>query len=175
MRHVFAQANIAQDDELGDFALDGAGGLLHDSVVRPGAGGDLVLGLGQSEEYDGGNAQSGGLARRFHRFIHRKIEDARHGPDFLAHTLAWTDKQGVDKGLGREPGLANQRPQLVILAEAAEACDREGHGLILAEPRCSGWRTGVPPPVMHRSCPTGETPVLHHYKRCSIFATEVLS
>ena len=63
VRHVFAEANIAHDDELGDFALDGAGGLLHDSVFRPGAGGDFVLGFGQAEEDDGGNAQGGGLAR----------------------------------------------------------------------------------------------------------------
>src|ERR1700720_4291736 len=134
VRHVFAQAHIAHDDELGDFALDGPGGLLHDSVFRPGSGGDLVFALGQTEEYDGGNAECGGLACRFHRFIYREIEDARHGRHFLTHALARTDEQRVDKCLGRKPGLANQRPQLVILAEAAEACDREGHGLILAEP-----------------------------------------
>ena len=86
--------------EFGHFALDGAGGLLHDSVFRPGAGGDLVLVLGQAEEMTAGTPRSGGLARLFHRFIHRKIEHARHGPDFLAHTLARADKQGVNKGFG---------------------------------------------------------------------------
>ena len=57
MRHVFAQANIAHEDEIRDFALDGAGGLLHDSVFRPGAGGDFVFGLREAKEDDGGNAQ----------------------------------------------------------------------------------------------------------------------
>ena len=92
VRHVFAEANIPNNDEFGDFALDGAGGLLHDSVFRPGAGGDLVFGFRQPEKNDGWNAQRGGFPRLLHRFIHRKIEDARHGPDFLAHTLAGTDE-----------------------------------------------------------------------------------
>ena len=86
------------NDEVRHFALDGTGGLLHDSVLRPGAGGNFIFGLGQAEEYDCGNAQRRGLARLFHRFVHRKIEHARHGPDFLAHTFARADEQGVNKG-----------------------------------------------------------------------------
>ncbi len=79
VRHVFAQANIAHDDEVRNFALDGAGRLLHDSVVRPGAGSNLIFGLGQAEEYDGGNTQRAGLPCLLHGLIHRQIEHPRHG------------------------------------------------------------------------------------------------
>ena len=85
VRHVFAQANIAHDDQVRNFALDGAGGLLHDSVVRPGAGGNFIFALGQAKQYDCGNSQRAGLPRLLHRLIHRKVEDPRHGADFLAH------------------------------------------------------------------------------------------
>ena len=39
VRHVFAQANIADDHQLRNLALDGARRLLHDPVFRPRAGG----------------------------------------------------------------------------------------------------------------------------------------
>ena len=143
VRHVFAQANIAHEDEVRHFALEGSGGLLNDSVFRPGAGGNLVLGLRQSEEDDGGNAQRRGGSRFFHRFIHGKIEHARHRPDFLAHTLARADEQRVHKGLRGEPGLADQGAQALILAQAAEACDREGHGVILAGRKAGSRQSSV--------------------------------
>jgi hypothetical protein len=51
---------------------------------------------------------------------------------FLADALAGTNKQRVDKGIGSKTGLAHQTAQLLALAQAAKACDRKGHGAILA-------------------------------------------
>ena len=52
VRHVFAKADVAHDEQAGNVALDGAGGALHDSVVGPSPGGDLVLLFGKAEEND---------------------------------------------------------------------------------------------------------------------------
>ena len=90
--HVFAKANVSHNDEVRDFALDGARDLLHDSVFGPGAGGNLVLGFGKAKQDEAGNAQRFSLARLLYGFIDRKVEDARHRPDFLPHTLPGTDK-----------------------------------------------------------------------------------
>ena len=57
VRHVLAQANIAHDQQIRDFALDGARGLLHDPIFRPGAGGDFIFLFRQSKQNDRRHSQ----------------------------------------------------------------------------------------------------------------------
>ena len=45
------------------------------------------------------------------RLIQRKIEDAGHGPDFLAHAFPWANEQWIDETFRSEPGLAHQGTQ----------------------------------------------------------------
>ncbi len=97
MRHVFAQAHIAHDDELRDFALDGAGSLLHDSVFRPRARSQFIFLFRQTKQDDRRNSQRMRLPCLVHRLIHREVEHTRHGAHFLAHALTRTNKHGIDK------------------------------------------------------------------------------
>jgi len=48
--HVFAEANVAHQEQAGHFALHRARGLLHDAVFGPGTGGDFVLLVGKAEQ-----------------------------------------------------------------------------------------------------------------------------
>ena len=68
--HVLTQADVAHQDQAGDFAFDGAGGLLHDAVVGPGSGGYVIFFVGKAEENHRGHAQGINFLRLFYRFIH---------------------------------------------------------------------------------------------------------
>ena len=132
VRHVFAEADVAHQNQVGDFALHGSGSLLHDAVVGPGSGGDVIFLVGKTEENHRGHAQGVNFLRLFHRFIHRKVEHARHRANFLAHAFAGANEHGVDEGLGSEAGFAHQVPKLGGAAETAKTGDRKGHGNHLA-------------------------------------------
>jgi hypothetical protein len=118
VRHVFAQANVAHEDQAGNFAFDGAGGLLHDAVISPGSGGDLVLFVGQAEQNYRRHAQGMYLLGLGHGFVHRQIEDAGHRTDWLADALAGAHKHGIHESVGREPGFSNQVAQFRRAAKA---------------------------------------------------------
>ena len=127
MRHVFAEADVAHQDQVRNFALHGAGGLLHDAVVGPGSRGDVILLVGKTEENHRRHAQGVNFLRLFHRLIHREVEHARHGANLLAHTFAGANKHGVDEGVGSETGFAHQVAKLSGAAETAKTGDRKGH------------------------------------------------
>src|SRR5208337_3328595 len=110
-----------------DFALDGPRRLLHDAAVGPGAGGDVVLRLRQSEQKDAGNAQRLDLGTLLHRLVHGEVEDARHGAHFLAHTFAGTDKQRINESFRTEAGFTDERTHRVRAAQAAGTIDWECH------------------------------------------------
>ena len=127
VRHVLAEADVAHDEQVGDGGLDGAGGLLHDAVFGPGSGGNLVLGLRQAEENDGGDAEGVDLAAFLDRLIDGEVEDAGHGADRLADALAGTDEERIDEPGGSKPGFAHERAQGFGAAQTALTIDREGH------------------------------------------------
>jgi hypothetical protein len=56
MRRVFAQANIAYDQQIGHLALDGSYRPLHDPIIGPRAGCDFVFLFRQPEKDYGRNA-----------------------------------------------------------------------------------------------------------------------
>ncbi len=127
VRHVFAQADIAHQQQAGDLALDGASSLLHNAVVGPGVGGNLVLRLWQSEEDNAGNAERFHFGALLYRFVHRKIEDAGHGAHFLAHAFARTDEQGIDEAFGAQTGFADERAHRFRATQATGTINRECH------------------------------------------------
>ncbi len=127
MGHVFAEADVAHEDQVWDFALHSAGGLLNDAVVGPGSAGDVIFLVRKAEENHGGHAQGVNVLRLFHRFIHREVEYPRHGANLLANAFPGTDEHGVNEGVGREPGFAHQVAKLVRAAETTKTRDRKGH------------------------------------------------
>src|SRR6266446_1577122 len=154
VRHVFAETDVAHQDQARDFAFHRACGLLHDAVVRPGSGGDVVFLLGKAEEDHGGHAERINLLRLFHRLIYRQVEHARHRANFLAYTFPGTNEHGIDKCFRSETGFAHQVAKLRGATKTTKTADRKGHGslgkklsafqlLILAgsgEPEGLAWR-----------------------------------
>ena len=64
--HIFAQAHVGDDVELGPAVLDQAHGLLHDAVFGVCAGGFFVFGFGYAKQDEGFKAGINGL---FHLFF----------------------------------------------------------------------------------------------------------
>ena len=52
--HVFAEADVAHQDQPGNLALHGARGLLHDAIVGPGSSGHFVFFVGKAEQITDG-------------------------------------------------------------------------------------------------------------------------
>src|SRR5690349_20878895 len=92
VRRVLAQADIGDDDEPWDLALDRAYGALDGSVRVRGLRALGVLAAGNPEEDHAGHAIGQRRFRFFHRFVHRRLEDAGHRPDRVADTLAFDDE-----------------------------------------------------------------------------------
>lgn len=54
--HVFAEADVGNDEEIGEFLFEEADGLLDDAIFGVGPGGFGVFGFGDAEEEDGADA-----------------------------------------------------------------------------------------------------------------------
>ena len=125
--HVFAEANVAHQDQVWDFAFHGAGSLLHDAVVGPGSGGDVIFLVGKAEENYRGHAQGVNFLCLFDGLIHGEVEDAGHGANCLTDALAGANEHGVDEGVGSETSFADQIAKLIGAAETTKTGDGESH------------------------------------------------
>jgi hypothetical protein len=67
--HVFAQADIGDDQQAGQFFLQQPDGLLDDAVARIGAGGPFILARGNAEQQHRGDAGGEGQCRVLHQFV----------------------------------------------------------------------------------------------------------
>src|SRR5260370_11625452 len=108
MRHVFTKADIANQNEVRNFALDGAGRLLHDAVVGPGSGGYFVFFLGQAEQNYRGHSQGMRFTGLFHHLVDREVEHSGHGADFLAYPLSWSDERAITQPFSPHPSISTQ-------------------------------------------------------------------
>ena len=61
VRHIFAQADVGEDEQVRVVALEGADGALHDAVVGIRAGRLFVFAFRQAEQQHGGDAERGDL------------------------------------------------------------------------------------------------------------------
>ncbi len=123
---VFAIADVGHHQQLRDFALHRADGLLHDAVIGISARCDLVLGLGNAEQNHAADAELVRLFAFVHQLVHRKLRVPGHGADLAPHAFARTDEQRQDEigrieHASREPGCAAPRWR------AGGACDESGN------------------------------------------------
>ena len=95
--HVFAQADIGDDEQLGQLLLQQPHGLLDDAVGGVGAGGFGVFAVGNAEQQHGRHAQLVRAGRLAQQFIRRKLEHAGHGGDGPAQLAARADEQRQDQ------------------------------------------------------------------------------
>jgi len=94
--HVFAQADVGEDEQIGVVCLQGADRLLHDAFISVGTGSLVVFRLGQAEQQDGGQAQRGNLLGLDSQGLQSELCDAGQGGDRAAlAALAPGDEQRV--------------------------------------------------------------------------------
>jgi hypothetical protein len=100
VRHVFAETDIAQDQQIGHFALDGARRFctIPSSAQAPVAISSLVS--GSPKRMTAGMPSFFTSAALLDRFVDGEIEDAGHGANFLAHSLTRADEERIDETLG---------------------------------------------------------------------------
>ena len=127
MRHVLAKADVANKNEVRNFALDGAGRLLHDAVVGPGSGGYFVFFLGQAEQNYRGHSQPTRFTGLFNNLVDGEVEDSGHGADFLAYALSRADEDGIDEGFCAEASFANQVAKWSGATQSAKTSFRKCH------------------------------------------------
>jgi hypothetical protein len=97
---VLAEADVGDDEELGQLALDGADRGLHWRFGIVGVRSDVVLVLGNAEEQDAVDAVGLRRCGFFDRFIDRQVADARHRGHFAADALALADEQRQHEHVG---------------------------------------------------------------------------
>ena len=111
----------------GHFALDRPRRLLHDAVLVPRPGRDLIFLVGQSKQNHRRHAQPVHFLRFLHRLIHRQVAHPGHRLHFLPHALPGTNKHGIDKCIGRQPGLSYQVAKLSRSTKSSQARHRKCH------------------------------------------------
>ncbi len=118
---VLAQAGVGDQHQVGRRATDGAQRLLHDPVVRPRLGAELVLLSGQPEQQQGGHARVGHRARLVGDAVDRPVVDAGHRRDLLAYVDAGHHEQRIDQLVDAQPRLADHASHAARAAQAARA------------------------------------------------------
>ena len=76
--HVFAQANIRDDEQIGQFFFEKADGLLNDSILRISTGRAFVFAIWNAEQQHRRNTKRMCASCLTQQFIRRKLEHAGH-------------------------------------------------------------------------------------------------
>ena len=129
VRGVLAEADIGDEDEPveGAIGFEGAQALLDDAVGCVGAGGKVVLFRGKAEEEQAAEAKRGAGFGLLQRLVDGEVEDAGHGGDLFAHTLAGAEEERIDERAGMEMRLADERAQGWSAAQTAQTCGGKVH------------------------------------------------
>jgi hypothetical protein len=95
--HIFAQANVSDNQQLGQFLLEQAHGLLDDAIGGIGAGSFGIFAIWNTEEQNRGHAKFMSPGRLAQEFVRGKLKHARHrvnGPPQLAPAAdkKWQDQ-----------------------------------------------------------------------------------
>ena len=129
--HVFAQADVRDDQQFRQFLFQQPHGLLDDAVFGVSAGSLRVLFVGNAEQQNGGNAERMGARRLAHDFIRRQLADAGHGLDGAAQLPPGAGEQRQDELLRRSSAFRTR-------AAATRATAAAGAGDI-REIRAKSW------------------------------------
>ena len=134
---VLAETDVGNDDEIRIGVLQHAHRLLDDATVR--------IRLGTLSSFDAGSPKSrtAGTPSERNSFasadeaVERKMVLRWHRWDLFTHVVAVHDEERIDEVGRRERGLANERAQAGVLAQAPEArewrcgADVDGHAYSL--------------------------------------------
>ena len=94
---VLAKTDIADDDQTGQFLLDGFHGPLYRALWVPGRRARFILVFRQTEDFDGRDSEGCGKARRFYGFIDRQVVTAGQAGDFFPYLAAGNDEDRINQ------------------------------------------------------------------------------
>ena len=126
--HVFAEANVGDDEQVGTFRLDRADCLLHDAILRIGAGSALVLFVRQAEKEDSAEPGLRGADGFAGDLVRRDLLDPGHAADGAAALDFLANEKRKDEIVRREDGLAHEVAQRGGAAQTARAVNQFPHG-----------------------------------------------
>ena len=155
--HVFAQADVGDDQQRRQFLFQQPDGLLDNAVLRVSAGGPGVLFVGNAKKQNGRHADGVGARRFADDFIRRKLEHSGHGLDGAAQFFAEAREQRQDQLVHVQVRFGHEPPQCRRLPQPARAINRESRqshasSLVFAD---AGQKWKVEPPTT--SLETGRT------------------
>src|SRR2546425_517785 len=141
---VFAQADVADHQQLWYRALHGTNRLLRDAllVVSLGAGG--VFGRGNAEQNDAAQPQRRRALGLLHEFVDGQLSDTRHRRNGRAEAFTMPDEKRPDELRRDEVRLLHQTPERAGAAQSPHAANRE---------LCAHWRSklAAPSPSSNRA------------------------
>ena len=147
--HVFAQADVGDDQQRRQFLFQQPHGLLDNAVFRVSAGGLRVLFVGNAKEQNRRHAEGVGARRFADDFIRRKLEHAGHGVDGVAQFSAAAREQRQDELVDAQVRFGHEPPQRRRLPQPARAINRKSgqshaSSLVFAD---AGQKWKVEPPT----------------------------
>ena len=157
---VLAQADIADDEQVGDRALHRTDGLLHDPLVVVGFGAGAVLRRGNAKEDDAAQSQRGGPLRILHELIDGELRDAGQGCDGAPQPFTVRNEQRPDELRRRDVGFLHEAAEGGGPAQPSHAANRKlgGRGAHraskLAAPSPSSKRATASPAASGRVAST---------------------
>ena len=125
VRHVFAQANVCDDQERWQLLFQQADRLLDDSIFRKGAGGFGVLLVRNAKQQDSRDADGMGAFGFVQEFVYRQLEDAGHGADFTSNFFSGPCEERKDELARVQLRFPDKFPQRGRGAQAARTVFRK--------------------------------------------------
>ena len=123
--HVFAQANVGDDEQRRHFFFQQPDGLLDDAIFRISTGSLRVFFVGNAKKQDCRDAVSVGARRFADQFIRRKLKDAGHGGDGVAQLAPATNKHRQHELLDAQARFGDKPSQRRRLPQPARAITRK--------------------------------------------------
>jgi hypothetical protein len=122
---VFAQADIGDDDQLGQGTLQLAHGALDNAVLRISPGGAGVLGIRNTEQENRRHTEIVGTDGFPDEFIGGELVNTGHGTNLAAHLFSSDGEERQDQLIDAQACFGEEPSQGGSLAQPARAVSRE--------------------------------------------------
>jgi acylphosphatase len=130
---VFAIADIGEDEQSGNFALDRTNRALNNAVLGGTTGSDFVLLIRNSEQDYAPDAERMDFAALVDNAIDGHLRVAGHGRYFAPHSFAFADKERKYELRRLEVGFANKIAHGLAGAQPAQTDFREWHTFFMVK------------------------------------------
>jgi len=122
-----AQAHIRPHQKVRAGFLDRRDGGRGEATLIESIARASILAIGRGEQQHRWHAGRAGGTRLLHRLIHRKLCNARHARDRMAHGAPRHDEQRIDERIGGQARFAHQAAPGSVRARASRSHLRKSH------------------------------------------------